>query len=128
MSYYEFKPEDARAFASSQRIQVKEKGDELHFKKCPYCGQRTNDKYTFAINLKTGEFKCLRQSCNAHGNMITLAKDFDFSLGNEIDEYYKPKKQYRDFKQPKAPIVPKEPAVKYNPQNNIFVFKKKLLN
>ena len=113
MSYYEFKPEDARAFASSQRIQVKEKGDELHFKKCPYCGQRTNDKYTFAINLKTGEFKCLRQTCNAHGNMITLAKDFDFSLGNEIDEYYKPKKQYREFKQPKAPIVPKEPAVKY---------------
>lgn len=112
-NYYEFKPEDARDFARAQHIQVKEKGDELHFKKCPYCGQTTNDKYTFAISLKTGVFKCLRSTCGASGNMITLAKDFDFSLGNEVDEYYRPKKQFRDFKQPKAPIAPKPPAVKY---------------
>ena len=110
---YEFNPDDAREFARAQRIQVREKGDELHFLKCPYCGNRTNDKNTFAINLKTGQFKCLRSTCRASGNMLTLAKDFDFSLGTEVDEYYKPKKQFREFTQPKAPIVPKPPAVQY---------------
>ena len=46
---------------------------------------------TFSINLKTGQFKCLRASCGVSGNMITLQKDFDFSLGTQIDEYYAPK-------------------------------------
>ena len=112
-SLYEFRPDDAREFARAQHIQVREKGDELHFKKCPYCGNQTSDKYTFAINLKTGQFKCLRSSCGVTGNMIRLAKDFDFSLGNEVDEYYKPKRQFREFKQPKKPIEPKPPAVTY---------------
>ena len=110
--YYEFKPEDAKAFARYQRIQVSEKGDELHFKKCPYCGNRTNDKDTFSINLKTGQFKCLRSSCGAQGNMLTLAQDFNFSLGTDIDEYYQPKKEFKKFYKPEK-IVPKEPAVQY---------------
>ena len=111
-NYYEFDPEDARAFAKFQRIQVKEKGDELHFKKCPYCGQSTNDTYTFAISLRTGQFKCLRAGCGASGNMITLAQDFNFSLGNEIDEYYRPKREFKSFKVPEK-IIPKDPAIKY---------------
>ena len=111
-SFYEFKVEDARAFARDQRIQVREKGDELHFKKCPYCGNNTNDKYTFAINLKTGQFKCLRSSCGAQGNMVTLAQDFGFSLGSDIDEYYHPKKEFKTFKVPEK-IVPKAPAIRY---------------
>lgn len=112
MSYYEFNPDDARAFARDQRITVKEKGDELHFKKCPYCGNKTNDKDTFAINLRTGMFKCLRSSCGAHGNMITLAQDFGFSLGSDVEEYYKPKKEFKGFKVPQK-ITPKEQAVEY---------------
>ena len=112
MSYYEFNPEDARAFAKSLGIQVRERGDELHFKKCPYCGNRTNDKETFAINMRTGQFKCLRSSCGATGNMITLSQDFDFSLGTEVDEYYRPRKSFKKFKVPEK-IVPKDPAVKY---------------
>ena len=111
-SFYEFKVEDARAFARDQHIQVREKGDELHFKKCPYCGNNTNDKYTFAINLKTGQFKCLRSSCGAQGNMLTLAQDFGFSLGTDIDEYYQPKKEFKTFKVPET-IIPKDPAIKY---------------
>ena len=107
MSYYEFNPEDARAFAKSLGIQVRERGDELHFKKCPYCGNRTNDKETFAINMRTGQFKCLRSSCGATGNMITLSQDFDFSLGTEVDEYYRPRKSFKKFKVPEK-IVPKE--------------------
>ena len=111
-NYYEFDPEDARAFAKFQRIQVKEKGDELHFKKCPYCGQSTNDTYTFAISLRTGQFKCLRSGCGASGNMITLSQDFNFSLGSEIDEYYRPKREFKSFKKPEK-IIPKAPAIKY---------------
>lgn len=109
---YDFKSEDARDFAKFVGIQARTRGDELHFKKCPYCGNSTNDKDTFAINLKTGQFKCLRSSCGASGNMITLAQDFGFSLGNDIDEYYRPKKEFKKFKKPEV-IVPKPPAVEY---------------
>ena len=85
LSIYEFNPEDAKRFAQEQGIKYREYGDELRLKYCPYCRNKTNDKDTFAINLKTGQFKCLRASCGAHGNMYTLSKDFDFSLGVEID-------------------------------------------
>lgn len=111
-NYYEFDPEDAKSFAKFMGIQVKEKGDELHFKKCPYCGKTTNDKYTFAISLKTGQFKCLRSGCGASGNMITLSQDFNFSLGNDIDEYFRPKREFKSFKKPEK-IIPKAPAVRY---------------
>lgn len=109
---YDFKSEDAKDFARFVGIQARPRGDELHFKKCPYCGNTTNDKNTFAINLKTGQFKCLRSSCGASGNMITLAQDFGFSLGSDVDEYYKPKKEFKKFKKPEV-IVPKPPAVEY---------------
>lgn len=45
--------------------------------------------------------------------MINLSKDFDFSLGTEADEYYRPRKKYRRLKTPKKPIEPKEPAIRY---------------
>ena len=44
--------------------------------------------------------------------MITLAQDFGFSLGSDIDEYYQPKKEFKTFKVPEK-IIPKEPAIKY---------------
>ena len=113
MAFYEFKREDAFAFANFVGIKTFERGDNLHFKVCPYCKGTTRDNKTFAIDLKTGAFNCLRASCGVTGNMITLSKDFDFSLGNQIDEYYKPKKQYRKLKQFKEPIKPKEPAITY---------------
>ena len=113
MAFYEFKREDAFAFANFVGIQSFERGDNLHFKVCPYCRGTSKDKKTFAIDLKTGAFNCLRASCGVTGNMITLSKDFDFSLGNQIDEYYRPKKQYRKLKQFKESIKPKEPAIAY---------------
>lgn len=114
MSPYEFKKSDAIDFAKFKGIRTKIKGDELIFDLCPYCkGGQNRDKDTFAINLTTGAFNCKRGTCNATGNMITLAKHFDFSLGNIIDEYYKPRKRYRNLKTPSEPIVPKEPAIAY---------------
>lgn len=113
MSLYEFKESDAWDFARQQGIQTKKKGEELHFIHCPYCGS-TKDKWTFAIDLRTGQFKCLRASCSRTGNMITLSKDFDFSLGRDIDEYYnRSRKQYRTFQKPMAEIKPKAEALEY---------------
>ena len=112
---YEFKEEDAYRFAREQGIEVKRSGNQLHFKTCPYCKPKATkgNVRTFAIELADGQFNCFRASCKATGNMLTLARDFDFSLGNEIDEYYHPKKQYRQLKQPKEKIKPKQTALDY---------------
>lgn len=114
--FYEFNVDDAFRFASTQGIKAKEKGNEIMFDLCPYCkggSSARKDKGTFSINKNSGAFNCLRASCGVTGNMVTLSKDFDFSLGNQVDEYYKPKKQYRKLKQFKEPIKPKEPAIAY---------------
>ena len=114
--FYEFNVDDAFRFASTQGIKAKEKGNEIMFDLCPYCkggSSAKKDKGTFSINKNSGAFNCLRASCGVTGNMVTLSKDFDFSLGNQVDEYYKPKKQYRKLKHFKEPIKPKEPAIAY---------------
>ena len=112
MSIYEFNPDDARRFGQEQGITTRKRGDELHFDRCPYCRNKTDDKNTFAINLRTGQFKCLRASCGAKGNMITLARDFDFSLGTDVDEYFNARKKYRDLSRYPRPQV-RSPAVAY---------------
>lgn len=71
-------------------VQFKRKGNELQAQFCPYChGGRNRDKNTFAVNLSTGQFNCKRASCDAHGSLITLAHDFNLSLGRDADEYYR---------------------------------------
>ena len=114
MGLYEFKEEDAFRFADHVHIQAQRRSDELWFKECPFChGKGKSNEKKFSINLKTGQFSCFRASCKRQGNMIDLAREFDFSLGNNFDEYYNPKKQYRRLPTPKTPIKPKDPAVKY---------------
>lgn len=113
-SPYIFKESDAYDFARFVGASSRKKGDELMFKYCCYCqGGKQRDKGTFSINLKSGQFKCLRDTCGVSGNMLTLARDFDFSLGNEIDEYYRPQRQHKKLPTPKQPIVPKDKAVEY---------------
>lgn len=115
MKMYEFKEQDAFDFARHVGIEARPHGGELFFKTCPYCRPRPTkgNVRTFSINLTTGQFKCFRASCGVSGNMVTLSRDFDFSLGNETDEYYRPRKQYRRLKTPEKPIVPKDTAVSY---------------
>ncbi len=111
---YDFKREDAFRFAQEEGLVAFEKGNELWFKTCPFChGKGKGNEKTFSINLDTGQFKCFRASCGRSGNMIDLAREFDFSLGNEADEYYNPKKKFKSLPTPKEPIIPKDPAVKY---------------
>ena len=112
---YKFKEQDAYDFAKSIFAQTRRVGDELRFTQyCPYCkGGDHHDKNTFSINLTTGQFKCLRSSCSAEGNFITLARDFNFSLGREVDEYYQSRKRYRKLKTPETPIIPKPKAIEY---------------
>lgn len=110
---YEFKREDALRFANEQMATVKQRGNELQFKHCPYCGSKgRGDQYSFSINLNNGLYKCMRASCGAHGNMIQLARDFGFDLGNDM-EYYEPRKHFREFKRPERKIEPKSAAVQY---------------
>ena len=112
MEIYRFDPEDARRFAREQGIKAGQRGNELHFQKCPYCGRNTTDKNTFAINLTTGAFNCKRSSCGAKGNMLTLAKDFNFSLGRDVDAYLSGGKHFKNMrKYPRPKTKPK--AVEY---------------
>lgn len=112
---YEFKKNDAFRFAKHVFIESRIVNGELMLISCPYCkgGSSNKDKGTFSINLTTGQFHCLRASCGVSGNMITLARDFDFHIDNDYDNYYKKEKSYRKLPTPKTPIIPKDNAVRY---------------
>lgn len=112
---YEFNIDDAFRFARSVNAYAKQHGNELMFTYCPYChGGDHRDKNTFSINLQTGQFKCMRSGCGRKGNLLTLEKEFDgFSLGRTYDEFYKPKKMYKELVQPKQKIIPVPYAVQY---------------
>ena len=116
IGFYEFKREYAFEFARQSGSHARQRGDELQFPYCPYCnGGKNRDKYSWAMNLITGQFKCLRASCSVSGNIGTLLKDFSwFSLGNNIDAYYRPEKQekFRKFKKMK-PVKSKPAAITY---------------
>ena len=112
-SPYRFNPDDVRRFANEQGIRGKTKGDEYLLERCPYChGGSNNDRWTFAINLTSGVFNCKRGSCGRTGNMITLHKDFGFSLGEGIDSYFDQTTRFRSFLH-REKIVPKSRAVEY---------------
>ena len=115
MSIYEFKQDDAERFAKSTGIKIRHKGNQLEFMTCPYC--RASDKWTFGINMDTGQFECKRSSCGIKGNMITLSRDFNFSLGRDADVYYRTadfsKQQYKRFKDAHRSIEVRPAAVEY---------------
>lgn len=102
---YEFKREDAFSFAASMRIECKEKGDELEFKRCPYCDGGTGnkrDEWTFSINLNKGVFNCLRASCERQGHFVELCRDFDYKLEFEQPKIYRQLPQKRPETKPEA--------------------------
>ena len=112
---YQFNEDDAERFAYHIRIKHRKRGGQLELEHCPYC--RANDKWTFGMSLATGQFECKRASCGARGNMITLSRDFDFSLGKENDAYYNTvdyaKKNYKKFRDAHKHIETRPAAVEY---------------
>lgn len=108
---YIFSPEDARRFASERRIEVKEqRNGEMMFKVCPYCNGGGHDKWSFSIGAN-GAFNCKRSKCGRTGNMITLARDFDFSLGSEVERYIRPQKPQKTWAIPD--VKPMDTVVRY---------------
>lgn len=117
MSIYEFKQEDIKTFLDAIHVlprDVRPRGDELQLRECPYCHSQ-HDQWTFAINSKTGTFNCKRASCSVKGNMITLAKDFGFSLGRDADVYegIREWKRFKTFKEPMKRFESKDPAIEF---------------
>ena len=112
---YKFEREDAIRFASEMGFKTHIKGNELIFSKCPYCGNASNKKDKFSINLITGLHHCFRSSCGISGNMITLAQDFNFSLGRDVDIYNDIgiRKHYKIFKKPEKEIEPRDAAIEF---------------
>ena len=111
---YQFKPEDAEAFADFTQIKHRTVGSEIIFDICPYCKRTERDnRQKFSISLITGQYECKRASCGAKGNMITLARDFGYKLSDEFSRFYEKKKTYRVLSQPKKAIIPDDPAVEY---------------
>lgn len=111
MSIYNFDPDDAYRFAREQSVTTRVRGKQLQFQVCPYCQSR-NDRWTFAISLVDGAFNCKRATCGAKGNMITIARDFGFSIGRDADEYYQPQRGYRSLRKYSLPES-KDGAVRY---------------
>lgn len=115
MGIYRFNPEDAQRFAHHIGMRYRTRDDQLELMSCPYC--RCKDKHTFGISLKTGQFECKRASCGAKGNMITLSRDFNFSLGKEADAYYGTvdysTKSYKHFRDSHRLIESRDAAVEY---------------
>ena len=116
MSIYEFKTEDAERFAR-EHGPYNTRGNELIFVKCPYChGGSKPDKGTFSLNRQTGLFQCKRSSCGAKGNMIELARDFNFDLGDDIRRYYNLQNfngRFRKFKDAHRITESADEAVEY---------------
>lgn len=104
MSYL-FKYSDAIDFARAVGADVHEKGNELFFRKCPYCNGGGTDKDTFSINLENGAFNCFRASCGKKGHFIELARDFNFPVDDG-----QPRK-YRELPQKK--IIVRDEALAY---------------
>ena len=87
---YKMDRADAFGLASALAAETRQKGDELEFKLCPYCGGgHHKDQYTFSINLVSGAFKCLRSSCGKQGHFVELCRDFNYRLQAEEPRIYR---------------------------------------
>lgn len=115
MALYDYDIADAERFAREQGIRTHRNGNNLVFQTCPYCkGGKNHDRDTFAIG-DNGAFNCKRSSCNMTGNMLTIAKDFNFHLSDSVERYLERgtyrKDNYKPYKYEYT--EPKDGAVTY---------------
>lgn len=98
-------------FASAYQA-VRDNGDEIQLKYCPFCeGGRKHDQYTFAINKNTGAFNCMRGSCGKTGNLYTLSDDPGISYKLPEKEVITVRKHVRRIKAEKIAERAMDPAV-----------------
>ena len=85
---YEFKEQDAFDFAKYIHARTREHNGELSFRLCPYCNPKPSrgNLNTFSINLKTGQFKCLRGSCGVSGNEDAERADQAEAGGSKVPD------------------------------------------
>lgn len=123
MIKYEFKPRDAFLFAEKLGIPVKTIGKELMFLYCPNCGGGVNrDKNTFYISLTTGQCSCHRSSCGYKGNMVTLSRDFDVEINEDISRYFNISNyngRFKTFKDAHRIAESKDRAIEYLKERGI---------
>lgn len=106
---YAMREEDVQGLAAKLGIPLHQKGEELFFRQCPYCGGGEHrDRDTFSVNLESGAFCCFRAGCGRKGHFVELARDFGYPLAFDED---RPPKQYRRF--PQRPVEVRDPAVEY---------------
>jgi twinkle protein len=73
---------DIIEFVKTKNWKYKHRGDELDIEVCPICNAgakkgekpKTENLWSFGINLKKGYYKCLRGTCDSRGHINTLAK------------------------------------------------------
>lgn len=104
---YTFRADDVYGLAAKLGADVREKGRELFFRYCPYCGGDGHDRDTFSVNLENGTFHCFRSSCGKSGHFVEMARDFDYPLdfGDTRRRVWR--------KIPQRPFPVREPAVAY---------------
>lgn len=112
---YELKPDDVYGLARKLNAETKVKGEELFFKRCPYCNGGADDLHTFSINLQTGQYKCFRASCGKQGHFVRMARDFEYPLEFENER----PKNYRKI--PQIEIEVRQPAIAYMEKRGISV-------
>lgn len=107
---YEITVEDAKGFAEFIGAETKQKGDELVFRYCPYCGSAAtphDDEWKWGLNLKTGLYGGFRESCDHKGKFQKICRDFGYKLSFFTEQ------EYAQIRQPRGKIVPKESALAY---------------
>lgn len=84
-------------FANKHLYPYKVKGREIVPLHCCYChGGKNHNRYTFAMNIETGNFNCKRGTCGATGNFYKLL--LDFGEVDIMDYEYKQQNVKRNFK------------------------------
>lgn len=103
---YTFRADDVYGLAVKLGADVREKGDELFFRFCPYCKGDGHDRDTFSVNLKNGTFHCFRAGCGKSGHFVEMARDFSYPL-----DFGDARREYRRL--PQKPFELREPAAAY---------------
>lgn len=94
------------------------RGDEIKPVLCPFCnGGDRHDKYTFAMNLKTGAYNCMRGSCGVQGSFRELCDHF----GEPYEPTEEARRQY-ELRRPPAQVYRKPQTKLADPAEKVRAY------